>query len=142
MKEVYIHKSKRRISILWFTFSIFLFLLFLIQKIGGHYSDEEKEAWGWMIQNILPSLSLIISILIIDAANLIDRTKKIERFYYRLAYLASFFYLLTVLFTLLGEPFSKYATLKYFQLSELWLAPLQGLVTGILGVFYFKKRHQ
>ena len=139
MKVINLRKGKRKLAVLWFTFSIIIFIILFLQSLNGLFDSFEKESWNWFINNIIPSLSLIVSVFVLDALNLSDSEKVVERFYFRLSYVISFVYLLSMLFTLLYRPFTEYSPIEILEKSKFWLAPFQGLVTASLGFFFFKE---
>jgi hypothetical protein len=68
--------------------------------------------------------------------------------FYYLAIGMSVFYVIAILLSLLIQPFAKdlvnapdYATsrVELLEMSNIWLAPLQGLVVAALGVLFFLK---
>ncbi|MCI5193460.1 MAG: hypothetical protein D3915_10095 [Candidatus Electrothrix sp. AU1_5] len=141
-----ITNTKKRLAIIWFSGSGFLFALLFLQTIFGKYGTEIKEIkdpWGLMLPTFMPTLSLIIGTLIADATASKKDTKEIatvDRFFFRLSCFLSIAYLLTVILTILLSPFSKLSLLELIKLSNLWLAPFQGLVTASLGAFFVSKK--
>lgn len=64
----------------------------------------------------------------------------VDRFFFRLADFLSIAYLATVILTILLSPFSRLSQLELIKVSNLWLAPFQGLVTAALGgLFCFEE---
>ena len=57
---------------------------------------------------------------------------------FKLALCLSVTYFLVVLATIVLQPFSSVPPLELLDMSNLWLGPLQGLVTGVLGAFFVK----
>ncbi|MCI5115573.1 MAG: hypothetical protein D3919_02485 [Candidatus Electrothrix sp. AW5] len=138
-----ITNTKKRLAIIWFSGSGFLFALLFLQTIFGKYGTEAKDAWGLLLPTFMPTLSLIIGTLIADATASKKDTKEIatvDRFFFRLSCFLSIAYLLTVILTILLSPFSKLSLLELIKLSNLWLAPFQGLVTASLGAFFVSKK--
>lgn len=139
MKTIQIRTCKKRLAILWFTLTGIIFSIFLIQFLNGVYETFEKQSWNWLVQNIFPTLSLIVSIFVIDTLRLGNHEREVEKFYFRIAFIISFFYLLSILFVLLYRPFTEFTPIGILEASSLWLAPCQGIVTASLGIFFFKK---
>uniref|UniRef100_UPI004056889E hypothetical protein n=1 Tax=Candidatus Electrothrix sp. TaxID=2170559 RepID=UPI004056889E len=136
--------TKKQLTIIWFTGSGFLFALLLLQTILGKYGteiNEIKDPWSLMLPTFMPTLSLIIGTLVVDATASKDSEKivTVDRFFFHLSRFLSIAYLSTVILTILLSPFSKLSLLELMKLSSLWLAPFQGLVTASLGAFFVSK---
>ena len=129
---------KRRLAILWFVGGLALFLLLVFQSIFGQYVDKVEEAWAWFLPNIMPTLSLIIGVLVLDATAAGGKDKQIERFIFQLAFGLSAVYLALVGLIPLVQPFTDSSPFELMKRSSLWLGPLQGLVLAALGVFFVK----
>ena len=139
-----IANTKKKLTIIWFTGSGILFALLLLQTIFGKYGteiSEIKDPWSLILPTFMPSLSLIIGTLVVDATASKDseETATVDRFFFRLSVFLSIAYLSTVILTILLSPFSKLSLLELMKLSNLWLAPFQGLVTAALGAFFVSK---
>lgn len=134
--------TKKQLTIIWFSGSGILFALLLLQTIFGKYGAETKDAWGLMLPTFIPTLSLIIGTLVPDASgsNDSEETATVDRFFFRLSCFLSITYLATVILTILLSPFAKLSLLELMKLSNLWLAPFQGLVTASLGAFFVSKK--
>ena len=141
-KKITLFAGKKKLATLWMIFSSILFTILLVQSFGDNFGDDVDEAWGWLFQNILPSLSLIVSVLVIDSKNK-TKSRKVDLFYFRLSKYLSIAYLTTILITVLAEPFATdiadVSPLQFLKKSSLWLAPFQGIVTSALGIFFIKK---
>ncbi len=137
---------KRKLAIMWLSVSAFLFIMLIIQTIFGKYGVKDSEAWAWLLQTIMPSLSLIMSVFVIDAISDNDDEKLVDSFFYRLSYTLSFTYLALVVFTILAQPFAftfgNMSALEMMKKSGLWLGPLQGLVGGALAMFFIKSERK
>jgi hypothetical protein len=131
---------KRRLATLWFGAFAILFLIVLVQSSFGHYGAQLEDAWGWFLPTLLPTLSLMVGVLVVDVKTGSSRGRSAEPFAFRLAFGVSMFYLIIVLATLLLQPFAAPAgeAVKYLKVSNLWLAPIQGLATAALGAFFIK----
>jgi len=130
--------AKRRLSIVWITGTVFLFILIIIQTVFGHYGDKAKDAWSWFLPSVMPVLSLIISILISDALGKSVKQKSTDKFLFRITICLSILYLIIVSLSVFLQPFSSLAPIELLQTSNIWIAPLQGIVVGALGAFFVK----
>jgi hypothetical protein len=140
------NRSKYFLGSVWLIGFLIPFLLLTIQTIGGtKYLDENKvdrvgDVWAWFLPTVLPTLSLMIGVFIVDAANQSLRDKDVSPFIFVLAVVFSLVYLsvLSLMFILNhGDFVTDPAHLKQ---SSLFLGPLQGLVSGLIGVFFVNKK--
>jgi hypothetical protein len=131
---------QRRIATVWLLGSGLIYLLVLVQTLFGYYGDDAETAWSWILPITLPTLSLIIGVMVAGARKRQKgRNDQVSEFVYRLALGLSLFYLSVVLLTLLVQPIVEVEPPDLMKQSNLWLAPLQGLVTASLGAFYISK---
>jgi len=86
----------------------------------------------------MPTLSLIVGVLVLDVTSGRDAEKKVDSFFFWLAFLLSAVYLVLVATTLFLQPFTGVPLRGLMKLSNLWLGPLQGLVAAALGAFFVK----
>jgi hypothetical protein len=137
--KVSMTKSKKSLTMLWFLSAGILFLVFIFQTLLGRYGDKVNEAWGWLLPTIMPTLSLIIGVLVIDASGKGIKMKTADRFFYSLSFCLSALYLLSVALTIFIKPFVAGASpIDLMKQSNLWLGPFQGLVSASLGAFFVK----
>jgi hypothetical protein len=140
-----VERCKQRLAILWFLGSAVLFLLTLMTTTFGYYRGLEADTWGWLFANILPTLSLMVSVLVAGARQG-EATKTANMFVFRLAFWLSLAYMGLLVFAMvapvvdsLRQPYTAQSPLVFVkQAQQLWLAPIQGLVAGLLGAFFFK----
>ncbi len=129
--------SKKCLATAWFIGSGLLFLVLMVQTLLGHYGDKAKEAWAWFMPTIVPTLSLITSGVVISGPlGKSLETETVDQFSYRLSLVLSIFYLIVVSLTILITPFSATPPLELMKLSNLWLAPIQGIVSAALAAFF------
>lgn len=138
MTKMLMTKAKRRLAVLWFASAGLLFLIMLVQTISDRYSGHAQEAWGWMFPTVLPNLSLIIGVLVMDNLGHGLAQKYTDAFLFQLAFGISAIYLLAVNLLILLQYFSPLSPLVLMSQSSLWLSPIQGLVTAAMGAFFVK----
>lgn len=126
-------KCQRALALLWLIGSGFLFTLLVIQTALGHYGDSYADAWNWLLPAVLPTASLIITVLFktTDAEQ-----KTADRFLFRLCYGLSSMYLLVLISVLLLQPFQPGAAADALKHSNIYLGPFQGLVASSIGAFF------
>jgi hypothetical protein len=130
--------ARRRLSVVWFTGAGLLFLVMIMQTFLGHYGSDAEEAWGWLLPGVLPTLSLIIGVLVMDALGKSVKASRVDGFMFWTAFGLSAFYLLMVALPILVQPFIGSEPLALLKQSNLWLGPMQGLVSAALAAFFVK----
>lgn len=140
--KVPISQCKYRLAAVWLAWFILLLLLLILQtafgRYGSHAGDlKASEAFGWFLPTIVPTLSLVIGVLVSDARDHSKDVKLVDQRMYRLSMVLSVCYLLVVSLTFLIDPFTNWSQLQLMNLSNLWLGPLQGIVSATIGVFFF-----
>lgn len=145
-RKIPVAKCRVWLTILWSSTVIFLLALLILQTIGGHYVDHEsdntREVFGWFFPLVLPTLSLILSVTVLDKSRAIARLKMVNPFSFGICFCLSVFYLVLVALPILCQPFSALNPLQLMQQSNIWLGPLQGLVAASLGFFFVKKEQE
>jgi len=107
----------------------------------GRY-ENPSEIFGWALPIIMPSLSLIITVLGASAFGPAEK-QEVRRSFFGLALWLSVIYLVLVPGTILIEPFTPQQEGQdgsLLRISSLWLGPLQGLVASAMGVLFFTKQ--
>lgn len=129
---------KQRLITLWFVGSGIVFFIVLLQSFFGRYSDQVDEAWGWLLPTVVPTLALMIGVLVADARQESSPEKMVDRFTFSMSFILSLAYFAVILLTIAVQPFTTKPPLELLKLSNLWLAPIQGLVTASLGAFFVR----
>jgi hypothetical protein len=137
--QVSMARCKRRLGALWFGWSGLLFVLLTLQTVFGRYGSNADEAWGWLLPGLLPTLSVIISVLVMDALGQSLKVKSVDSYFFWLTFSLCTFYLMMVTLTILLQPFAPLDPLTLVKQSNLWLGPLQGLVSAALVAFFTKR---
>lgn len=141
--QVPMNKCKNILAVTWFICSCILFFVFLFQTIFGKYGDYTTDAWGWFFPNLMPTLSLMSAVFVADALGKRVQIQTVDRFFFRLAFGLSSVYLLVVAITFFSLPFvsaKPQEMVQFLRQSNLWLGPLQGLVSASIGVFFVKRQ--
>jgi hypothetical protein len=129
--------ARKRLTLVWFLGAGAVFFIIVAQSVGGKYGDEVTQAWAWFFPTVLPTLALIVSVLVVDAT-VGAQDKHVDRFLFYLTAGLSGVYLALVLSTILLQPLTGVEPIENMRRSNLWLGPLQGLVTAALGAFFVK----
>lgn len=138
--QIPIERCKRRLATLWLVGSAVLFILLIAQTVGNHYGEKDNEAWGWLLPNLMPTLLLIGGAVMADAFGTGAKVKSVDDFVYKLSLTLSAVYLFMVILPILLQPlvFHTYPPIELLKRSNLWLGPLQGLVSAAIGAFFVK----
>lgn len=129
-------KGQQNIALLWFCGGGFAMIVLIVQSIAGTWGSWVSDAWSWLLPTILPTLTLILSTVTMEAIQQRASRREVNVFAYRLCLGLSAFYLICVVSLLLAVNFLQIKPLELMKMSSLWLAPLQGLLSGIIGVFF------
>lgn len=132
--------ARRRLATVWFSGAGFLFMVLMLQSMLGSYGAGAEEAWNWFLPNVVPTLTLIVGVLVSDALGRSEAGGEVDRFIFRLAFGLSIGYLLVLSLPVFAAPFSELPPLKLLKSSQLWIVPLQGLVSAALGAFFVSKK--
>ena len=138
--KVSMKQCKKRLAMVWLIGAGFLFFIVLVQTLLGRYGDNTSEVWGWTLPTIMPTLSLIIGVLVMDALGKGYEIDEIDAFLFRMTFGISIFYLFAVLLVIFIQPFSSLPPLVLMSQSNFWLAPFQGIVAATMGAFFVKAK--
>jgi hypothetical protein len=108
-----------------------------MQTVFGRFPNPE-DAWSWFLPTVIPTLTLMIGGFVADAQRITEDNRSIGITIYRLTITMSIFYFFVVLMTICSIPFTVLSPVELLRKSNLWLVPLQGLVTAALGAFFVK----
>jgi hypothetical protein len=133
-------KCKTRLAALWFAAGGALFLILVLQTVFGKYGDQATEVWGWFLPSLLPTLSLVLGVLVMDAQGKAIAGRETNRFLFNLTFALSATYLLLLSLTIFIQPFVSVEPFGLMKQSRLWLGPFQGLVSGSLGAFFVRRQ--
>ena len=138
MNTIDFEKAKQRIALVWFILSPVIIILVLLLEINGKFTSKSSEAWGWLFSNILPTLTLMLSVFFYDSRNN-KPSFEINRFYFNLAMGSSLFYLALLFAVILGNPFTGLAMVPWMQKSTIILGPIQSIAAGAIGIFFLNR---
>jgi hypothetical protein len=126
---------KQKLGTLWIACGGILFFVVFLQSILGKYDAAAQDAWSWFLPHIMPTMSLIVGSLALGTRE----AQKVDAFIYKLAFWLSAFYLCMLALTIFLPPLVADDPLPAMKSANLWLAPLQGLVSAAIGAFFIKK---
>jgi hypothetical protein len=101
--------------------------------------DHTVDVWKWLLPNLLPTLTMMVSALAASAFIQNERST-VRRDFYHSAMGLSVFYLVTVAGLLLSQPIANPTSatdqLNSLRTSNIATGPLQGLVAAAIGVLF------
>jgi hypothetical protein len=132
--------SQKRLAILWFFGAGFLFFLLLLQTMRGVWGDKAGEVWSWLLPTFMPTLLLIVGALVNKARLQNSQEVTVDRFMYLISFYLSIAYFAAVIVTFCLSQFSAQSPLTQLKISNLYLTPIQGLVSLALGAFFVSQK--
>ncbi|MBD3403815.1 hypothetical protein GF420_13050 [candidate division GN15 bacterium] len=133
---------KRRLAALWFIVGGAIVLLVFILTLLGVYKQTSKAMWEWVLPTIMPTMSLMLGVLLMDMRSPATTAERVDSFVFWLSFVLSAVYLLAVLATAVKQSFWEFPSLKIeltsLRQSNLFLGPAQGLVAAAMGAFFVK----
>jgi uncharacterized membrane protein SirB2 len=134
--EIDSKEARKNITLWCFILSATLLLIFIIQTVNGKFEDKSSDAWYWIAPNIFPFLGLVSGGYLLNKTEITNTTVDIS--YYRLSLYSAIFYYVILLITILSYPWSDNSILEHYRKANIYLAPIQSVVSGLLGLFFVK----
>lgn len=111
--------------------------LLLTTRTLYNWRIAAQDVWAWFSPNAVPTLSLIVGGYLAVTRVRRGREQLADTFVYRMTFVISAMYLLTILTLVLVTASSNvWAALDTFRTANLPLGILQGLVAASLGYFF------
>jgi FlaA1/EpsC-like NDP-sugar epimerase len=134
--------ARSRLATVWLTGSAIITAIVVCQSLLGRFGDKTQEAWAWLLPNIMPTLTMIVTVLGYTAMDQQASRFVVRKTFLRFSISLSTIYLMLVLLTILMQPFASGDPLQSMRVSNLWLGPFQGLVASALGVLFASKQQK
>ena len=135
--------AQKRIALLWYIGVGLLFIILIIQSSLGRYGESLEQVWGWFLPAVMPTVSLITAVLVTELSGPTN-SRLSDKFLYRLALISSGIYVgilhLAVFITPVME--GEKTAIEILQASQLWLAPVQGIVAAVLGAYFVRQKEE
>jgi hypothetical protein len=135
------------LAAIWFGGGAVFILILIGQSLGGMFGEEMNKVWAWAIPNILPTLSLMLSVFaayaLMSQAD-VDQMK-VRTTFYRIALGVSVFYLVVLVMVVVMAPFTAASgkigklPIDIMHQSNFFLGPIQGLTAAVLAALFFSK---
>jgi hypothetical protein len=137
--DMELRKAEWRLATVWLIACGVILLILVAQSYSGLYLDRLQEAWGWFLPTVMPTLSLVVGVLVVEGLRTDGQEeRRLDRRLYFLALGLSAVYLLLVAASVLAAALLAHRTpsVELLQRSNLWLGPVQGLVAAALGIVF------
>ena len=125
---------------IWVVFFLGLFTLLLLQVDGNKYGGNAGTVWSWFLPMILPTVSLIIGVFLLDVQNSSIQEAKVNAVVFYLAAGGSIIYLIFLSWIFLGEPYANKNVFSAMKDYGMPISVLQGIVNSFVGVFFMNKK--
>jgi hypothetical protein len=135
-ERVSLLKCQRRLLAVWLLGISPALLLMITRSLLGGFSGRDQEVWSWFIPTFLPTLSLMIGAYAKSAFKEPLGPKMADRFFFRVSFGVSAFYLSLLTIIIVAQPFLDSSALDTFARSSLFLTGVQGFIAACLGVFF------
>lgn len=137
VNKINLDRARAQLAQIWFIGAGIAFAVLALQSIlGQKYKGHLQEVWSWFVPTVAPSLGLMLGVMGADALRDSPEKRHVKSGFYRLARNVSLAYLVTLAATILLEPYSSTPALELYMFSNYWLAPVQALAVGAIGVLF------
>lgn len=130
------------LATIWLIGTFGIALIIILQSLLGKYDGVVQDVWSWFLPTVMPTLSMIITVLAYTAMDHTYQKAIVRTDFYKVAVSLSGAYLFVVALTILIQPFTKYSPLELMTISNLWLGPMQSLVAACLGILFVSRKKQ
>jgi len=130
-------KTINQLLTLWFPAILLVLILLILQTSGPKYGDNAGKVWWWFSQTVLP-LSLLLILLYVRAQRSVYST--IPGTIRWLSILLVCAYFLTILFTLIFQPFIAVDAITNLKNSTIYLLIFEGLIMTFLGLTFIRSK--
>lgn len=155
-KTINYSKAQNRLVAQWCIFSGVIFVIYFVQTLTGKFEGQVSDVWEWLMQFIIPPLTLMIGVLISKMSSQ-STDKETNLFYFRLASGISYFFLILLLLSSVLVPLihqsqnsailvteiteeNQITIIEAFKYYNIFLIPIQGITTLVLGLFFTKSK--
>lgn len=127
--------AQRWLAGIWIFGFIVISLLLLIQTaISDIYGDEAPRIWNWFKDAVVPTVTLMLGVVIVDIARTDAARRPADRFVFTLSVALSAVYLSAIM-VIIGVVANTYS-FDAIERSRNYLEIYQGLVAISIGAFF------
>jgi hypothetical protein len=134
--KVLMLQSQLRLMLVWVIGCVILLLVVWLQILFGHYGENGRDAVEWLLPSVIPTVSLVTGVWAKNALKKPRSTKKVDSTAYRVVLAVSIFYLVFISAIFAIQPMVARPPLDVLKVSSLILAPFQGVVCALIGIFF------
>jgi hypothetical protein len=140
--SITINEAQKRLARLWGIGAAAAFLLLLWVSFGAHVFKAESvsDAWNWLLPLVMPFLTLIVTSVVSEAQQQNPSTAPTSGLALALAWWISLGYILLTIGSLLAVLWLPAEPVALLKMSNLWLTPIQTLLSAAMGVFFTQRR--
>jgi hypothetical protein len=135
-------RIRRQLLVLWSLGSLTA-LLSLIGQTAFHVYESPRDALGWLLPLVMPTLSFIVGVIsseaVMDKSAPAREDKLVDPFFHMFTLALSALYLLAVEIVILAAVRVEARPIEWLHNADIFLGPVQGLVGVALGVLFVKK---
>lgn len=127
------------LAVTWLVGGAVIVLTMIMQATLGHYGTQARDAWEWLFPNLFPTLTLVLGVTGFTKAGVAGKPDS-TRMLFILSMGISIFYMLILAMPIFLQPFVAGDPVDALRQSNLWLGPVQGLASTLLGVFFTREK--
>lgn len=137
-------RAKGFLATLWSIGSLLPVLFMIVFTITGRFHELTSEVWGWLLQSVMPTLTLVVTVLVADERGQGVAKTTASRLLFRITFGLATVYLLTVLglIVFIQPANGGQGGVSTLQNSSIFLGPIQGLVGASFGVFFINREKE
>ena len=141
-RTIPLRKSRWILLGIWFGgTALILFPVIVMCFTRAEIQNSAPKIVGWLLPNLIPTLSLIATIVGADAIDPKPDKFTVRVGFHRFVMVMSIVYIAMVAFTFLIEPLiANMDLLDAIDISNLWLGPIQGFVAGVVSILFYSTR--
>ena len=134
-------RARFTITLLWWSWGLLIVAVMIAMSLNpGFYGDDLPAAWKWFVPAIFPALTVVGATAYAAPAVDADAPLSPDRVMaFRLTIFVSVLYLLALTVAVLAQFYVTTPLIDHLRRASLWLAPLQALAAGSVGVFFVRK---
>jgi hypothetical protein len=142
--SITINEAQKRLACLWGIGAAAAFVLLLWVSFGAHVfkSESVSDAWNWLLPLVMPFLTLIVTSVVSEVQQQNPSTAPTSGLALGLAWWISLGYILLTIGSLLAVLWLPAEPVALLKTSNLWLTPIQTLLSAAMGVFFTQRRQR
>lgn len=141
MKYISIKKSIKIITNIWIFFTLLILIIVYLRSINGFYGKYDNFLWNWIIQNISPSISILIgSRISIEINESKNDDYYINKSILNIYLVLSIIYLSFIIFMIIYEVYNIKDIFEIINSSNSIVSFLNGIIIGLMAIILSTKK--